>query len=152
MKGFTLIELLVVVLIIGILVSIALPQYELVVEKSRATEAMINAKAIIDACQRHLQEFPDDSCTSQTKIADVKLNGGTWDNSFKNVFTTKNFEYDISNNSTVYVRRKNGNQYIYEVIYSYGDGSISVTTGPTGGGCNGTSGEYEQVCKLFTSI
>ena len=34
-QGFTLVELLVVVLIIGILVSIGLPQYAVVVEKSR---------------------------------------------------------------------------------------------------------------------
>jgi prepilin-type N-terminal cleavage/methylation domain-containing protein len=53
-KGFTLIELLVVVLIIGILASIAIPQYFKVVEKSRVAEAMSTIAAIKSAEERYL--------------------------------------------------------------------------------------------------
>ena len=59
-RAFTLIELLVVVLIIGILASIALPQYQAAVEKSRLAEVFTMASSLEKAIDIHVLEngFP----------------------------------------------------------------------------------------------
>lgn len=80
MKGFTLIELLVVVLIIGILSSVALPQYTKAVLKSRTAEAWTNLKNLNMAGNAYCLENP--SATSLT-MDDLAIN----------VQDSQNFEY-----------------------------------------------------------
>ena len=53
-QGFTLIELLVVVLIIGVLASVAIPQYFKVVERSRVAEAYTTISAFKSAEEHYL--------------------------------------------------------------------------------------------------
>ena len=72
-KGFTLIELLVVVLIIGILSAIALPQYEKAVERTRAAEGIVLARAILDAQQRYY--LANGSYTQDLNDLDIEIPG-----------------------------------------------------------------------------
>ncbi|MBR4355584.1 MAG: type II secretion system protein [Elusimicrobiaceae bacterium] len=62
-QGFTLIELLVVVLIIGILASVAVPQYQRAVDKAWATEAVLQGRALQNALVLYYQSTGEFSPT-----------------------------------------------------------------------------------------
>ena len=76
-QGFTLIELLVVVLIIGILSSIALPQYQKSVAKARASEVLLTTKAILDAGRIYV--MANDDCPHSLSDLDIDIPSHTKD-------------------------------------------------------------------------
>ncbi|WP_424245064.1 type II secretion system protein G [Elusimicrobium posterum] len=91
-KGFTLIELMVVVLIIAVLAGIAVPQYTSSIEKARATEAVVNMKAISDSLNRYYaqrERYPSGTTEERIKALDI------------DVELPKYFSVSISNYSTV---------------------------------------------------
>lgn len=76
-KAFTLIELLVVVLIIGVLAAIALPQYQVAVNKSRYSGMMIMTRALKNAAERY--RLANGEYTLDMRLLDIALpEGGTW--------------------------------------------------------------------------
>ncbi len=98
--GFTLIELLVVVLIIGILASVALPQYQKAVEKSRAAGAFQIIKAINEAEKLANLEhgttdviYPFDELSISFKDRNGSTPTGTY-------FSGKDFAFYIYNSPT----------------------------------------------------
>lgn len=102
-QGFTLIELLVVVLIIGILSSVALPQYTKAVEKARASEAIQTAATLTRAVDIWLMEnggFPADVIRGRDLPLSVELNGGSWEED-SGYYITKNFEIIIGCRSNI---------------------------------------------------
>ena len=97
--GFTLIELLVVVLIIGILASVALPQYQKAVEKSRQAEAWTTMKSIMDAVKIAQMENGDMSAIPTWEELTLQFvnEGGSIvnnENAYSS-FDTKNWQYSV---------------------------------------------------------
>lgn len=93
LSGFTLIELLVVVLIIGILASVALPQYERAVEKSRAAEAWTIMNSISTAIKvRNLAAGTQDQNYPFEEL-DVSFTDENGNTATGTSFNTKEFSY-----------------------------------------------------------
>ena len=74
-RAFTLIELLVVVLIIGILAAVALPKYQVAVEKTRATNLLALLRSLVRAEQ--VYHLANDTYTTNADELDITYPGGS---------------------------------------------------------------------------
>lgn len=137
-KGFTLIELLVVVLIIGILSSVALPQYTKSVEKSRAVEAQTLLGNLFTG--ESIYKMSQSAYTTDLSVLDVELpTTGTAAELAAGTVKTKNFNISVGVASGVLTatatRANNGtaaaapNNYVLKLVMNADGVATRTCTG-----------------------
>ncbi len=95
-KGFTLIEMLVVVLIIGILATVALPQYQRSIERARSTQARQTLLALAEAQHSYFLQNREYAAKFKHLNVNLPFTGTTkWDNSSAVTDTISNNEWSF---------------------------------------------------------
>ena len=143
-KGFTLIELLVVVLIMGILASVAMPQYYKSVEKSRSAEAINALNALAEAIERRIMQKGPSTTLSLIRHFDQlesEIDIGVGELSYF-TFDVGRPEVVISgdNNVRLMLKRKDDaggglGKYTIQLTYFFGSGQRAWFCSPTSAGC-----------------
>jgi len=134
-RGFTLIELLAVVIIVGVLSSMAIPQYRRSLERSRVAEAQEMLPAIYDSWQRYSVENLQKTMTPTTfDLLDISMKGVAANNSWK----TANFIYNmVQEDGVPYVTAEaRKGKYIGTLVKYDGESFTCVESDTNPGGCS----------------
>ncbi|WP_428081022.1 pilin [Candidatus Avelusimicrobium alvi] len=160
-QGFTLIELLVVVLIIGILASVALPQYQKAVEKARATEALSITNSIVKAVETTMLSsgvYGTDKIYAYPENWDISLSGGYWKDSgcCGPMYVTNNFLYltkDDNTGATAFrCKEKCTGNLDEETLYSLFRCYPSSYDGENCLVCSADTEQGKDICKSLVSL
>ena len=88
-KGFTLLEVMIVVIIVGILSSVALPQYITTLEKGKSAEAISNIGSLRTSLDRYWYQ----NAAGTTDIDELDVDN-------PNTVTNRLYQYEITNSCT----------------------------------------------------
>ena len=152
--GFTLIELLTVVVILGILTSIALPQYRKAIQRTETANALTNLKTIFDSAKRFKStssSWPTAFNQLDVDLLDISANGDMGE--FRYGFTNENggiaSACRLVNGSTT-------NTYCLRAFYTrtvraYTGNSWASTTQRDVYTCQYYSEKYRPLCESMCS-
>lgn len=116
-QGFTLIELLIVVIIVGMLVTIALPKYQRALERARALEGINNIQYAVEFTQaKQIMNDSDTLTANDTELIKQDL------------IKVKYFDPPTISMGTVTITRKADSGWHYSLTATAEDGVLNSVT------------------------
>lgn len=122
-KGFTLLELLIVMIIVGILVTVALPKYQTAMEKGRGMEALQNADALSEAANvYYVKNHNSYGDPSSGRAGDVFMQDVANTTSTSKYFTSA---YTWSDSDVTITLSRSGISRTYNIIFENEGGEVT---------------------------